>query len=257
MKMSDSPANLAIANPTLADLSVAESVRAATNRAPADYLLAETVAVTIGVILAIKLLAATSFAGALWFLGPAALVTAALLPPIVRKDRFPEIGLNSKRIKQALGVLAGTCLIVFPATFAGLWLLRLYGIEPPLRVVTPGNQQLISWIFYQFLYVAVAEEVFFRGYLQTNILRLTAAMSQGQLAWKCSPALQKRISIVLCAACFAIAHIIVHGQIAFALTFFPALILGWLFVRTKSLLAPILFHALANTTYCIMAATLA
>ncbi|MCK4292599.1 MAG: CPBP family intramembrane metalloprotease [Planctomycetes bacterium] len=36
-----------------------------------------------------------------------------------------------------------------------------------------------------------------------------------------------------------------------------ALVLAYLFVRTKSLLAPILFHGMANTCYAITAAALA
>jgi len=38
------------------------------------------------------------------------------------------------------------------------------------------------------------------------------------------------------------------------MTFLPGRVLGWLFIRTKSLLAPVLFHGLANTCYCLMAA---
>ncbi len=41
------------------------------------------------------------------------------------------------------------------------------------------------------------------------------------------------------------------------LTFLPGLLMAWLFVRTRSLLAPILFHGLANVSYGIMAATFA
>lgn len=253
MNTSNSPANIGIANQPLTNIRAAESLRPATNEHAAEYLLAETLAVTIAVILAIKLIAATSWAAAIWFLGPAALVIAALLPPIIRKDKFPEIGRSPEKIKQAIRILIPTCLVIFPATFAALWLLNHYGVETPLRVVPPATNQIFSWLFYQFFYIAVAEEVFFRGYLQTNILRLTDQMQHTKL----TQTLKNRISITLCAACFAIAHIIIHGQIEFALTFFPAIILGWLFVKTKSLIAPILFHALANTAYAIAAATLA
>jgi len=245
--INDSAANLGIAEmPT--GIGLPESIAAAPNRA-ARRLLLETVLVTTAVILTIALLARTTLAGALWFLSPACLVAAAIILAIVREEPFAEIGLSVGRIKQAFPILALTCLIAFSATFAGLWLLKLNGYETPLRVARPANGRVIAWLFYQFLYVAVAEEVFFRGYLQTNLIRLIAIM-------KCSRRLQNWMSIVLCAACFAVAHIVVQGKIAAVLTFLPGLILGWLFVRTKSLLAPILFHGLANTCYCI-AATLA
>jgi membrane protease YdiL (CAAX protease family) len=41
------------------------------------------------------------------------------------------------------------------------------------------------------------------------------------------------------------------------LTFLPGLILAWLFLRTGSLLAPIVFHGLANVSYAMMAMALA
>jgi len=111
------------------------------------------------------------------------------------------------------------------------------GLESPLLPVLPENQHWLCWVCYQFLYVAVAEEVFFRGYLLSNILRLTSAI-------KCRLRLRNWVSIVLSAACFAAAHIIIQGQIIAVLTFLPGLVLAYLFVRTKSLLAPILFHGL-------------
>ena len=96
------------------------------------------------------------------------------------------------------------------------------------------------------MYAALAEEVFFRGYLQSNVLRLTnPVMDEPRL-------LQQWLSIVISAVCFALSHVIVQGQIVSALTFLPGLVLGWLFIRTKSLLAPILFHGLANVCHVVM-----
>jgi len=230
-------------------LCLAEPARTMSNRA-AGYLLAETIFLTAFVILAIHLLGQSYISNALWFVIPAVLVAAALIPTILRRDRFTQISLTIRQIKFALSIVSLTCLVVFPAAFAGFWLLRSYGLELPLRVALPQNQPWLSWVLYQFLYVAVGEEVFFRGYLQSNILRLTNTAK-----WPCG--LQNWASIVLSAACFAGAHAIVHGQAISILTFLPGLILGWLFVRTGSLLAPILFHGMANICYCIMAVVLA
>ena len=268
--MSDSPGHRDIADPardgqahlppsnSLSELDGGKSRRVHHG----GYLLAETILVTIAVILTIRILARSSISSglwsrALWFAAPAVLVAAALVPTIVRRDPFAQIGLSARQIKRALLAVCGACAVVFPATYAGLWLLRHYGLEPPLRVVLPENRQLLSWVVYEFLYVAVAEEVFFRGYLQSNILRLTDTMKWRSRGWPAPSGLQNWASIVLSAACFAGAHIIVQGQAASALTFLPGLILGWLFIRTRTLLAPILFHGLANTCYCIMAAALA
>ena len=61
------------------------------------------------------------------------------------------------------------------------------------------------------------------------------------------------VGIVQSAAYFAVAHIIVLGQIISVLTFLPGLICGWLFIRTRSLLMPILSHGSANACYLVMA----
>jgi len=182
-----------------------------------------------------------------WLVAPGILVAAALIPTAIRRVEFARIGFNIRQMRHSLVVLGWTCIVVFPALFCGLWLLKSYGLGLLLRPVLLQNQRLSAWLFYQFMYVAVAEEVFFRGFLQSNILRLTSTVMGDQCR------LQQWISIVLSAACFAVAHIIVQSQIISVLTFLPGLILGWLFIRTRSLLAPILFHGLANAWYCVMA----
>ncbi len=212
------------------------------------FLLAETALVTIAAILAIRLSTASFISKAAWFVSPSILVGAAIIPTAIRRAEFPEIGLNIRQIGPAVLVVCRTCVVVFPVLFAGLWLIKSFGLGLPLQPVHPKEQGWISWLFYQFMYVAVAEEVFFRGYVQNNILKLTNPDKTGQRR------LGKWLSIVLSAACFAVAHIIIQGRIMLVLTFLPGLVLGWLFIRTRFLLAPILFHGLANTCYCVMAA---
>ncbi len=213
-------------------------------------LLVETAVVMVAVVLAIKVLANSAISTAGWFIAPGMLIVASLVPTAIRGNQFPVIGFSDKQIRLTLLVLCRVCVVVFPAMLMGLWLLRFCGFELPLRPVLPQNHNWACWIFYQFMYVAVAEEVFFRGYIQNNILTLTSTIECQRRG------LRKWISIVLSAACFAVAHIIVGGQVTSVLTFLPGLVLGWLFVRTGSLLAPILFHGLANTCYCVLAVCL-
>ena len=214
-------------------------------------LLIEIVLVTITAILAIGALNSGFLSGAAWFVAPGILVAAAIIPTAIKRRKFAEIGFNVKQIRLVLVVVCWTCVVAFPVMFCGLWLLKSYGLDLPLRPMLPEGQNWACWLFYQFMYVAVAEEVFFRGYVQGNILRLTSTVKQQQCG------LQQWISTTLSAACFAAAHIIVQGQIISVLTFLPGLILGWLFIRTRSLLAPILFHGLANICYFLMTAAFA
>lgn len=209
-------------------------------------LLIETAVITIGVILAIRLLGESSIFKPTWLVAPMILVAAALIPTVIRRRKFAKIGIDIRQIRITLRIVGATCIVVFPTMLCGLWLLKYWGFPLPLRTTTPPPQGWFCWLLYQFMYIAVAEEVFFRGYVQSNILRLTSPAEGRQRR------LQQWASIVICAVIFADAHIIVQGQMISALTFLPALISGWLFIRTKSLLAPILFHGLANTCYAIM-----
>ena len=215
------------------------------------FLLIETTLVTFAAILAIKVFDGSYLSRATWFVAPGILVAAAIIPTAIKRRKFAEIGFNLEQIRSSLVVLGWTCVVVFPITVCGLWLLKSYGLDLLLQPVPLQNQEWACLLFYQFMYVAVAEEVFFRGYVQSNILRLTKIVKPEQ----CKP--RQWISIVTSAAVFAVAHIIVTGEIISVLTFLPGLILGWLFIRTRSLLAPILFHGLANTCYFCVAAVFA
>jgi len=211
-------------------------------------LLIETALVMSAAILVIRVLTTSSIVGSSWLVAPGILVSAALIPPAIKRREFAAIHLDVQQVRCTLMVVCCTCVTAFPAMFFGLWLLKYYGFQLPLQAMLPQGQGWIGWLFYQFFYVAVAEEVFFRGYLQVNIQRIAGKVvaRQGHLnMW---------MSIGISAACFAAAHMIIQGKIILALTFLPGLILGWLFARTGSLLAPILFHGLANTCFCIVVA---
>jgi len=212
-------------------------------------LLMETATVTIIAIVAIKVFSVSPIFKQTWFVTPAILIAAAFIPTAINKRDFARIGFDNKKIRHSLVLLGWACIVTFPLMVCGLWLMRYWGLVP-LRAVMPPVQGWFYWLFYQFMYVAVAEEVFFRGYVQNNILRLTGSVQQERLR------LLQWISIIASAAFFAAAHTIVQGELMSVLTFLPGLVLGWLFVRTRSLLAPILFHGLANVSYLCVAAML-
>jgi membrane protease YdiL (CAAX protease family) len=186
-----------------------------------------------------------------WLATPVVLAAAALIPTVLKRRKLAQIGFNINHIGASLRLLFVVCLVVFPATSLFLWAVNLLGIELPLRAVLPPEQGWFSWLVYQFLYVAAAEEIFFRGYIQSNILRLTDTIKFPR------PWAQQWAVIIISASFFAAAHIVIQGHITAAFTFLPGLVLGWLFARTRSLPAPILFHGLANIYYCLMLSILA
>ena len=210
------------------------------------YLLLETALALIIAVLAVKGIGASSALEVGWLLSPLILVIAAFVPTKVRHRKFADFGFNRRQIMVSLALLGWTCVALFPLVFSGLWVLESLGFGLPLTPVLPQGQGWAGWLFYQFMYVAMAEEVFFRGYVQSNILRLAGPVIGRR------PRLKEWASIGISAACFAVAHVVIQGRIESVLTFLPGLVLGWLFIRTKSLLAPILFHGLANVCYVVM-----
>ncbi len=204
---------------------------------------AETGVVAIGAIAAIRFLNVQPVLELKWLLVPCLLVIAALLPTWLRGSEFPHLGLDRGHATASLPLLAITCLCAIPAVFLGLWLMAWMHLPIPLRPAMAGPHDWFTWLTYQFLYVAVAEEMFFRGYLQANVMKWLGDTRPGG----------PYVAVVLSAGCFALAHVAVQGQMTSLFTFLPGLILAWLFLRTRSLLAPILFHGFANVSYGIIA----
>ena len=156
------------------------------------------------------------------------------------------MGLDREHATASLALVCVTCLCAVPAVFLGLWLMVRMHLPIPLKPAVAGPDGWFTWLIYQFMYVAVAEETFFRGYLQANVMKwLGDARPIGRY-----------VAVVVSAGCFALAHVAVQGQITSLFAFLPGLILAWLFLRTRSLLAPILFHGFANVSYGVIALTL-
>ena len=217
---------------------------------PRWALLAETALVTTVVVVAILLMQRLGSGRGVWLIGPCALLAGALLPTMIRRDAFARILPERSRIRGTVLILLATAGVAFPATLAVLWAMKMLAVPIPLRPTPGANQSWPAWLAYQLLYVAVGEECFFRGYVQLNV------SSWAQSVTRIRREVVNLIVIVLSAAVFAAAHVAVQGRIVSAVTFVPGLVLAWLFVRTKSLAAPIAFHGLANAVYYLSALAL-
>ncbi len=213
------------------------------------HLLIELVCVTAATVCLIRFFSDNLNIRGDWFLAPFLLITAALVPTRLRKRSFAEIGLRIGRPGVILRVLCVTCIIVFPLLLTGILLLKHLNVKLPLSPIIPEGRWF-SWMAYQFMYVAVAEEIFFRGYFQCNVLSLLTMSVQKTRAFL------EIIGIIISATVFAISHCLILGSLMPIITFLPGLIFGWLLVKTKSLLAPVLFHGLANVFYALIAAVL-
>jgi len=77
-----------------------------------------------------------------------------------------------------------------------------------------------------------AEEVFFRGFGFSSFERMNVHLSN-----------------VLISILFTIPHVIINPSILSVLVFFPSIIFGYLFLYTRSILAPLIFHWLSNVFF--------
>lgn len=98
----------------------------------------------------------------------------------------------------------------------------------------------------QVIVVALPEELFFRGYLQGRLedaFPPTRAVLGAKLggAW------------LVTAALFGLGHFLVTFEPQMLTRFFPGLIFGWMFARTRSILAGTLFHAACNMLMDVLA----
>ncbi len=153
--------------------------------------------------------------------------------------------IEPRRLARDAGVallyVAPLVLVVFPLFWAGYrvyWHTRtgfdLRLPDAPFDVVAG-----------QFVVIALPEEAFFRGYLQTELERAWPAKvrvlgADLGLGW------------IVSAALFAVGHYLTIQSPSRLAVFFPALAFGWLRQKTGGIGAGVVFHALCN----LFAATL-
>ncbi len=122
-----------------------------------------------------------------------------------------------------------------PATLARV--IAPYAGAPRLAPRLPDHLALL--VLVQLLVVALPEELFYRGWMQTSWAR--GAPERGVTV------LGARLGagFLWTQLLFAAGHLVVLQPWRLA-TFFPGLLFGWLRARTGGIVAPVLVHALSN-----------
>jgi membrane protease YdiL (CAAX protease family) len=105
----------------------------------------------------------------------------------------------------------------------------------PFYLFVGGNLKAITFysVIFQLFIVALPEEFFFRGFLQDSLGKHLK-------------------SIVLVSILFSITHLpkaFFFNDWISLLSFFPSLIMGWLYMKTKNILPGTIFHLCANIVY--------
>ena len=121
---------------------------------------------------------------------------------------------------------------------ASATLLPLYALACVELFGAPFHLGTVSFsLFLFYLMVAVGEETFFRGFFYSSF----------ENEWIVKGVLSKNnlVSSVL----FGAAHALVYYDPTMFKVFFPSLVMGWLYERSDSLIAPIIFHLCADLLY--------
>jgi len=135
-------------------------------------------------------------------------------------------------IALAWAVLLG--LLIFPGfavAFSRYWHVRNIAWQPPPKLADAVLGQLVV--------VALPEEAFFRGYLQTALDRAWGRRIE-IFGAHVGPAL------LVSSALFALGHLATVPHPARLAVFFPSLVFGWLRARTGGIGAGIAFHTMCN-----------
>lgn len=148
-----------------------------------------------------------------------------------------DLGLTARTWKRDLLIcLALAAVVTVPFAVAHhYWQTSLFHRVFHWRM-PPG---LLETVFAQVVVVALPEELFFRGWLQGRLEKLWPP-GESVLAQVFSRA------VLTAAAVFALAHFIGEYRPDRLGPFFPALIFGALRTRTRSIFAPVVFHAYCN-----------
>jgi membrane protease YdiL (CAAX protease family) len=161
-----------------------------------------------------------------------------LLEPSYAPDAVDVSGRGYARMaRAALGALGWAlllCLLVFPPFvigFARFWhVQRLAWVLPP---------KPFDAVLGQLVVVALPEEAFYRGYLQTSL----------DHAWTRKVRVlgaDVGVGLLVASAVFALGHMATIPHPARLAVFFPSLLFGWLRARTGGIGAGVVFHAACN-----------
>ena len=133
--------------------------------------------------------------------------------------------------------LLGICLLVFPPFLLANHFYQQYFFGKTFTHFAWAGVPL--YFLNQVILVALPEEIFFRGYLETKLTQVFAPKFKiwgAPFGW----------GVILSALVFAFSHSLIHFQWWHFSIFFPALLFSWFRQKTGTVWMGVLFHALCN-----------
>ncbi len=136
---------------------------------------------------------------------------------------------------SAAGWALSCVAVLFPLFLIGY---RVYW-RPLLHFHLRFPPSMPSYVAGQLVVIALPEEAFFRGYLQSSFDRIWTARVRVLGA-------DVGLGLLAASAIFAVGHVLTLHYPERLAVFFPALVFGWLRARTGGIGAGVLFHATCN-----------
>lgn len=159
---------------------------------------------------------------------------------------FESGPLDARRILREAGAAIGRALglaaLIFPPFVIGyrLW----WKTRQPFHLRLPTT--FADDVPGQLLVIALPEEAFFRGYLQTALDEVWPPR------WRVLGATVGP-SLIVTSAIFAVGHLLTEPNPARLAVFFPSLLFGWLRARTGGIGTSVIFHAMCNLFVSVLA----
>ncbi len=152
---------------------------------------------------------------------------------------FEREPLDFGRMARTFAVAAGWALLLAAAFYPPFWIGYLLWWKPAAPFMAAPLPTLGDDVIGQLLVIALPEEAFYRGYLQTafdDVFKRRVRVLGAELG----------PGLILSAVLFALGHVATQVHPNRLAVFFPALLFGWLRARTGGIGAGVIFHALCN-----------
>lgn len=192
-------------------------------------------AIAIGVILVFKLFDFVPFIKEnLWGIAGLVFLFLPLEWLYRRGENQADYGITRRGLGKGLLLAAILAAVAFPAYMPAYkwWFSRTQDFN--LHLPSDFWKECIGFVFL----VALPEEAFYRGYLQTRLDKIFTKKVNilgARVGW----------SVVVAAAFFAAGHL-VDPRLDKLGTFFPGLVFGWMRARTGSIGGAVAFHAMCD-----------
>ncbi len=176
------------------------------------------------------------------YLGTIAAVLFLYIPVIILfiKKKSPELyGLGKKGMLSGMVKAIAMVVIIFPLYSTGFYFYMKWFYHLAMTLSFMHTLPILRFAFYDLLMVAIPEEVFYRGYLQSELKQYDRKKIH-------IAGIEIGVSFVIVNILFALGHLIVIQDIVRLAVFFPGLVFSWLKEKDDNISGSVTFHWLSN-----------